>query len=138
MPPRNIIITSLDHGRLMAILSSPPIHEEPDKERVAELRGELERAVIVEPGEVPPDVITMNSKVRVRDMNSGDVKEYTLVYPHLADITKNLISVLAPVGTALLGYRTGDVIEWQVPAGTRVLKVESVLYQPEAAGDVNL
>ena len=138
MPGRDIVITSLDKNRLTAILNSPSIQEGPDRERLSELRAELERAVVVEPGEVPADVITMNSKVKVLDMASGDVKEYTLVYPHMADITKNMISILAPVGTALLGYRAGDVIEWRVPSGTRVLKVESVLYQPEAAGDFHL
>jgi regulator of nucleoside diphosphate kinase len=138
MPGRDIVITSADHTRLLTILNSPSYQAGLDKEHLLELRAELEKAVIVEPGQVPADVITMNSKVKVRDMSSGNVNEYTLVYPHMADITKNLISILAPIGTALLGYRTGDVIEWTVPAGKRVLKVESVLYQPEAAGDFNL
>jgi regulator of nucleoside diphosphate kinase len=138
MPKREIIITSVDHTRLMAILNLPSIQEGKDKRRLAELRAELERAVIVEPGQVPPDVITMNSRVRIRDMKSGKVNEYTLVYPHGADVTQNMISILAPVGTALLGYRTGDIIKWKVPGGTRILKVESVVYQPESAGDVNL
>jgi regulator of nucleoside diphosphate kinase len=80
----------------------------------------------------------MNSKVRVRDMQSGEVKDYTLVFPHQADVTEDRISVLAPIGTALLGYKAGDVIELSVPDGTRVLKVESVLYQPEASGDFHL
>ena len=138
MPEREIVITNLDKARLMNILNSPTIQEGPDRERLAELRAELERAVIVEPGDVPADVVTMNSKVKVRDMASGELNEYILVYPHQADITKKMISILAPVGTALLGYRAGDVIEWKVPAGTRVLKVVSVLYQPESAGDFNL
>lgn len=135
MPGRDIIITSLDQERLTAILNSPSIQDGLDRERLSELRAELEKAVIVEPGDVPADVITMNSRVRVRDMASGEAHEYTIVYPHLADITKNMISILAPVGTALLGYRAGDVVEWNVPSGKRTLKVESVLYQPESAGD---
>ena len=137
MAKREIVITSLDEKRLTAVLNSPAIQRGPDRERLAELRAELERAVIVEPGEVPADVITMNSKVRVRDRATQEVHEYTLVYPHEADITEGRISVLAPIGTALLGYRAGDVIEWQVPSGTRILEVESVLYQPESAGDLN-
>ena len=136
MPGREIVITSLDLERLTAILNSPVAQEGLDREHLTELRAELEKAVVVEPGDVPADVITMNSKVRVRDMASGELHEYTLVYPHLADITKNMISILAPVGTALLGYREGDVVEWRVPSGTRVLKVESVLYQPESAGNL--
>ena len=135
LPKREIVITSLDLSRLMAVLSSPAVLSGPDKERIAELRAELERAVVVEPVEVPGDVVTMNSLVRVTDIVTGEAFEYSLVYPHQADITKNRISILAPIGTALLGYRAGDVIEWQVPSGTRVLKLESVLYQPESAGD---
>ncbi|HDT13891.1 MAG TPA: nucleoside diphosphate kinase regulator [Candidatus Aminicenantes bacterium] len=137
MAKREIVITSLDEKRLTAVLNSPAIQRGPDRERLAELRAELERAAIVEPGEVPADVITMNSQVRVRDKATGETHDYTLVYPHEADITRGRISVLAPIGTALLGYRAGDVIEWQVPSGTRILEVESVLYQPESAGDLN-
>jgi len=135
MPGREIIITSPDRERLMAILNSPAEQRGPDRERLSELRAELERATVVEPGEVPADVITMNSRFQVRDMTSGEVHEYALVYPHQADITQGLISILAPIGTALLGYRAGDTIEWKVPSGTRVLKVESVLFQPESAGE---
>lgn len=138
MPARDIVITSLDKTRLMNILNSPAVQAGPDRERLAELRAELERAVIVEPGEVPADVVTMNSKVKVSDAATGEAREYTLVYPHQADVTRNMISILAPIGTALLGYRAGDVIEWKVPSGTRVLKIEAVLYQPESAGDLHL
>lgn len=134
MPGREIIITSLDRERLMAILNSPAEQRGPDREHLSELRTELERATVVEPGEVPADVITMNSRFQVRDLASGELHEYALVYPHQADITSGLISILAPIGTALLGYRSGDTVEWKVPSGTRVLKVESILYQPESSG----
>ena len=76
----------------------------------------------------------MNSVVRLRDLDSGETEEYELVYPADADMAHNRISVLAPIGTAILGYRLGDVIEWPVPAGLRRLRVEEVLYQPERAG----
>lgn len=137
MPRREIVITSLDRERLMAILNSPGEQQGPDREHLTELRAELERAAVVEPGDVPADVITMNSRFRVRDLASGEVHEYSLVYPHVADITRGLISILAPIGTALLGYRTGDTVEWRVPSGTRVLKIEAILYQPESSGDLN-
>ncbi len=135
MPEREIVITSLDQERLTAILNSPVIQNGPDKERLAELRAELERASVVAPGDIPPDVVTMNSRFMVRDLAAEAVHEYTLVYPHEADITKGKISILAPIGMALLGYRKGDVVAWKVPSGTRTLKVESILYQPESAGD---
>jgi regulator of nucleoside diphosphate kinase len=75
----------------------------------------------------------MNSEVRLKDLDSGDVTVYRLVFPSQTR-TENSISVLAPVGTAMLGYRVGDVIEWRVPKGVRRLKVLEVIYQPEAAG----
>ena len=75
---------------------------------------------------MPEDVVTMNSTVRVRDLETGEVDTYTLVYPHEADIEENKLSVLAPVGTALLGYRAGDVVEWPVPAGITRFRVEEV------------
>jgi regulator of nucleoside diphosphate kinase len=137
MPGREIVITSLDQERLTAILNSPVIQNGPDKDRLSDLRAEIERAAVVEPGDVPPDVVTMNSRLVVRDLAADSVHEYTLVYPHEADITQNKISILAPIGMALLGYRKGDVVEWKVPSGTRTLKVEAILYQPESAGDFN-
>lgn len=134
----DIVITEFDRTRLKAILESSAFQSGRDREHLVDLAKELEKAVVIKPDQVPADVITMNSKVRVRDMQSGELKDYTLVFPHQADITQDKISVLAPIGTALLGYRTGAVIELAVPGGTRVLKVESVLYQPEASGDFHL
>jgi regulator of nucleoside diphosphate kinase len=134
----DIYITEFDRTRLKAILESPAFQTGRDREHLADLAQELEKAHIVKPEEVPADVVTMNSKVRVRDMQSGEMKDYTLVFPHQADISQDKISVLAPIGTALLGYRAGDTVELAVPDGTRVLKVESVLYQPEASGDFHL
>ena len=60
---------------------------------------------------------------------------YSLVFPHSANINQNRISILAPIGTALIGYKIGDIIEWKVPGGLRKLKVEEILYQPEASGN---
>jgi regulator of nucleoside diphosphate kinase len=76
----------------------------------------------------------MHSTVRVRDVNSGSSMVYTLVFPVDADVAQQRISVLAPIGTALLGFRSGDVFEWKTPGGTRRLQIEEVLFQPEAAG----
>ena len=81
------------------------------------------------------DVVTMNSEVLVRDLDSKKEMTVTLVFPSEADLEQGKISILAPVGTALLGYRVGDTIEWKVPGRVRRLRVEKVLYQPEAAGD---
>ena len=84
-------------------------------------------------GEVPPDVVTMHSVVRVRDLDTNVRAVYRLVFPVDADIERRRISVLAPVGTALIGYRAGDRIDWATPGGTRRLEIESVVSQPQAA-----
>jgi len=102
------------------------------------LEKELYRATLVEPQNIPRDVITMNSKVSVTDIDSGEKTTYTLVFPSAANISENKLSILAPLGMALLGYRAGDIIEWRMPSGVRKLRVEGILYQPEAAGDYHL
>ena len=87
---------------------------------------------------MPADVITMNSTARFRDEASGDEREMTLVYPSGADGINNKVSILAPFGSALLGLRVGDTIEWPVPSGRTIrLRVLSIRYQPEAAGDLH-
>ena len=102
------------------------------------LEVELERAEVVDPKDIPKDVVTMRSTVRLKDLDSGKEMVYSLVFPKEADVNKGRRSVLAPVGTAIIGYRVGDVIEGEVPSGLRRLKVEEVLYQPEASGDYHL
>lgn len=92
----------------------------------------IQRASVVPAAEIPPVVITMNSRARLLDLDRGMTLEYTLVYPQDANFADGKISVLAPIGAAMLGSRVGDVIEWTVPGGPRRLR--AVLYQPEAAG----
>ena len=104
-------------------------------EHLAGLAAELERGQVVPTDELPPDVITMNSRVRLIDLDTGEETVYTLVLPEDADIDQNRISVLAPIGTGMLGYRAGDVFEWKVPGGKRRLKVAGVLHQPKAADE---
>lgn len=80
----------------------------------------------------------MHSQVRIRDLGTDETETFTLVYPDEADIEQGKVSVLAPIGTALLGTHVGQVIEFGVPAGIRQLEVVQILYQPEAAGDLHL
>ena len=96
------------------------------------------RGTVVTPDSVPKGVVTIHSLVRVRDPRSDESETYTLVYPDEADINEGKLSVLAPLGTALLGARVGKVVQFDAPAGPRRLKVEKILYQPEAAGDFHL
>jgi len=127
-----IILTSLDLDRLEAILDALPAETSPGK---TELRAELDRAEVVEPEDVPPDVVTMNSKVRFV-LESGEEFCLTLVYPQDIDGSADRISILAPVGSALLGLSAGEQIEWPRPGGG-VMKVRlvEVIYQPERAGE---
>ena len=99
------------------------------------LTQELRRAVIVDPKDVFSDVITMNSRAEMRDLESGETVAFTLVFPSEANIDEEKISVLAPIGAGMLGYRVDGEFEWNVPGGLRRMKVTKVEYQPEAAGD---
>jgi regulator of nucleoside diphosphate kinase len=128
-----IYITEADYEKLDRLIEGRRFTVGRDREYIEVLERELDRADIVEAEAIPRDVVTMNSEVRLKDLNSGDIKVYRLVFPSQAR-TENSISVLAPIGTAMLGYRVGDTIEWRVPKGIRRLKVLDILYQPEAAG----
>ena len=134
MKAKNILITQTDYERLQHLVESSRRFRQGDAKHLDDLEQELERALIVKAGEVPSDVVTMNSRVRVKDLNSGRELTYQIVFPREADIAKNRISVLAPIGTGLLGYRAGMTVEWQVPSGMRRLRILEVEYQPEAAG----
>ena len=130
-----IDITDLDARRLRALLSVYDGGPGPGRREVNQLRGELERARVVPSREISGRVVTMNSEVLLRDLDSRQEFTCRLSYPDESDADGGRISVLAPVGTAILGYREGTVVEWSVPAGTRRLRIEKILYQPEAAGD---
>src|SRR5690242_18042948 len=134
MNMRTIQITERDMGTLRELLAAGSIAQSRDQSHLEMLRRELDHADVVHPNDIPPDVITMHSHVAIRDLNTGKQAAYELVLPAEADIDQNRISVLAPIGTALLGYRKRDIVEWPVPGGVRRLKVEDVLFQPEAAG----
>jgi regulator of nucleoside diphosphate kinase len=131
MTRRQIIITTEDHKQLQSLLASNIVRWVNGSDRLDELQAELRRARIVPQDDVPSDVVTMNSTVSLRDLGTDEVETYTLVYPDRADIANQKLSVLAPIGTGILGYRVGDEFRWRVPEGWRRLKVEEVIYQPE-------
>ena len=133
----NAVITETDFDRLSHLLDSPR-HRATQPALLRSLRDELDRGRVVSAGDVPKGVVTMHSVVRVRDLAGGESDTYTLVYPEEAAIGEGKLSVLAPMGRALLGARAGRVIEFEAPGGPRRLKVVKVLYQPEAAGDFHL
>ena len=130
-----IYVTSQDKQRLEDLLMEVEASDPRKHGDLKALTEELHRAIIVDPKDVPSDVITMNSRAEMRDLESGETVAFTLVFPSEANIDEEKISVLAPIGAGMLGYRVGDEFEWNVPGGLRRMKVIKVHYQPEAAGD---
>lgn len=137
MAKRKIIITEADRKRLEELLDSA-ISQVSESDHLDDLKKELEQARTVAPEKVPDDVVTMNSTVTLRDLDTQETETYTLVYPNRADIANERLSILAPIGTAILGHRVGDELRWPVPEGVRRLKVEQVIYQPEREGAFHL
>ena len=138
MIKQGIFITENDRMRLESLLAGEVAEAIGPKPYLRALREEIERARVVSAAEVPADVVTMNSSFRLRDLDTDEIETFTLVYPRSADIWSNKLSILAPIGTAVLGYRVGDIVSWPVPEGTRRLVVEEVLFQPERDGALNL
>lgn len=138
MSRRRIMLTVDDFTRLDSLLASNLAYVAGDSKRLEELRGELDRAQVVLRDEAPDDLVTMDSTVAVRDLKTDEVETYTLVYPAKADIENHKLSVLAPIGTAILGYRVGDEFDWRVPDGLRRLRIERLVFQPERDGIVHL
>jgi regulator of nucleoside diphosphate kinase len=129
-----IHLTSQDVDRLERLVASVR-----KTENILALEEQLEHAVVVPPREIPNEVATMNSRVRFRDEDTGEEDAATIVYPSDAEPSLGRVSVLAPVGSALLGLTVGDLVDWPVPRGrSRRLRIISIDYQPEAAGDLSL
>lgn len=137
--PRNpLIMTNADIDRLEKVLRGVEGPQNSLFPYAEALRSEMNRAQVVPQHEVPTDVVTMNSRVKVRDLKTRKLETHLLAYPCDAGFFDDGLSVLAPIGTALLGTRVGDVVSWPVPGGTRTLRIEEVLFQPEAAGKYEL
>ncbi|OKL41666.1 nucleoside diphosphate kinase regulator [Pontibacter flavimaris] len=132
-----IYLTELDYKRLVDLIQAHRQGNAPAA-NIGKLGEELKRAKRVPSEEIPANVITMNSRVLLKDLQGGRELEITLVYPKDADINTRKISIFAPVGTAILGCKEGDVVEWPVPSGTINYKIEKVTFQPESTGNFNL
>jgi regulator of nucleoside diphosphate kinase len=125
-----IYLTQNDMERLLNLV------EAQSGNRFEKLEGELVRATVVPREKIPKDVVTMNSRVIFENEGTGERREVTLVYPGSADIDAGRISVLVPVGTALLGLRVGQTIDWELPGGKKQrYRIVEVPFQPEAAGE---
>lgn len=122
MMPKKIYITEKDIDHLNSILMNIK-----DSPAVRKLQDELDRATILNPEEIPPDVVTMNSRVQFKTLETDSTSEITIVYPSDADSSQARVSILAPVGAALIGLRVGDKIEWVLPTGlVRTFQILSV------------
>ena len=131
-------ITRTDHQRLEQLLASAFAQAIECRAHLDALRSEMRHAEIIASEDIPDDVITMNSTVRFYDIDYDVTDTYTLVFPQEADILENKVSVLAPLGTAILGYRVGDVVKWQNSSGARKLRLMELVYQPEREGAMHL
>lgn len=133
---KELIISRIDRERLNRLIQDAQYSGGSQDPSYRALRQEIERARVVEPQALPANVLSMRTRAVIA--LDGEEKEAQLVYPDEADWTRGLLSVLSPVGTALIGYREGDKIQWDVAGGRTSIEIRRILYQPEAAGDYHL
>jgi regulator of nucleoside diphosphate kinase len=132
-----MIISQLDYSRLKKSVRSAKAHRIPAAGMERLLQSG--KASIVDSSQIPPDVVTMNSVLRIRYLIDQKTIDIRIVYPDQADITQNRISILAPMATSLLGRRKDEVLSLQLPQGaTALVQIDRILYQPEAAGNFSL
>jgi regulator of nucleoside diphosphate kinase len=130
----SIFITTKDAVKLRKLIRKAYHSDYRGSDYLKKLAEEIEKASVVQPDQIPSDVITLNSTARLVDQETNEEMIYTLVFPEDAEVTQGKISILAPIGTAMLGYKAGDTFEWDTPGGKRIIRVKEILYQPEAAG----
>ncbi len=134
----SLIMSRLDYQRIQDCINKARSSSKTGMVDVQKLAGELKSATIVEPKDMPADVVTMNSEVKISFLNNNNSVKFKIVYPEEANMRENRISIFSPIATALLGYRTGMEVEWMVPAGLTKIRIDEIIYQPEAAGDYSL
>ncbi len=133
-----LIMNRLDYSKILKCIDDAKNLKTINAEEAEKLLRELNSATIVEPDEVPVNVVTMNSIVKISFVNTNKQVQFRIVYPDEANVRENKISIFSPVATALIGYKVNDEIEWIVPSGMTKIRIEEIIYQPEAAGDFNL
>lgn len=130
-----LILNRVDYTRIYKSIDIARRQNKIGINEAENLINELHSAEVVEPQDVPGDVVTMNSVVRISFLNTSKSVQFRIVYPDLANIKENKISIFSPVATALIGYKVTDEIEWLVPSGPTKIRIDEIIYQPEAAGD---
>lgn len=138
MQNRTVTISTRDHGRLQELLLVAKQFASPQPAFLRDLEGELQRASVVPPEQVPPYVVTMNTRVKLIDTDTGKEKSYTLVFPSDADLEEGKLSILSDLGVAILGYSVGDTIEWEFPEGLKRIRIAMIDFQPEATKQYEL
>lgn len=133
-----LIINKLDYARIKKCISDAKQFKSINSVEAEKLMTELNSAKIVEPEAVPSNVVTMNSIVKLSFLNNNKQIQFQIVYPDQANVKENKISIFSPIATALIGYKVDDEIEWIVPAGLTKIRIDKIVYQPEAAGDFTL
>ncbi|MBA7549616.1 Regulator of nucleoside diphosphate kinase [subsurface metagenome] len=133
-----ININRLDFARIKKCISDAKQFNSISNAEAENLLKELDSAKIVEPEAIPPNVVTMNSIVKLSFLNNNKQVQFQIVYPDQANLKENKISIFSAIATALIGYKVTDEIEWIVPAGLTKIRIDEIIYQPEAAGDYNL
>ncbi|MCA1758178.1 MAG: nucleoside diphosphate kinase regulator [Bacteroidales bacterium] len=134
----NIIINRLDYARIKKCINDAKQFKSISNAEAEKLMKELDSAKIVTPENIPSNVVTMNSIVKVSFLNNNKQVQFQIVYPDLANFKENKISIFSPIATALIGYKVADEIEWIVPAGITNIRIDEIIYQPEASGDYSL
>ena len=133
-----LIINRLDYARIKKSISDAKQFKSITNAEAEKLLQELDAAKIVEPEAIPSNIVTMNSIVKLSFLNNDKTIQFQIVYPEQANIKENKISIFSPIATALIGYKVNDEVEWIVPAGLTRIRIDEIIYQPEAAGDFNL
>ncbi len=133
-----LILNKLDYLRIQKCIQEASQLKSINATEAESLMRELNSAQIVDPEKIPSNVVTMNSIVKISFLNSNKQIQFQIVYPKEADFKANKISIFSPVATALIGYQVGDEVEWIVPGGMTKIRIDEILYQPEASGDYTL
>lgn len=120
-----LYISRFDYTKLRLLLATA-LYSRAGNLALRNLRDELDRAVVIDPAAFPADVVTMDSAVEFEDLETGEIAEYTITFPERADVDAGRMSILAPIGTALIGCRVGNIVKWSTPGGIRELKIRRV------------
>lgn len=135
---KQLLINRLDYARIKRSIVEAQEVRSISKAEAEKLMQELDAAEIVKPELIPANVVTMNSIVKVSFLNNNKQVQFQIVYPGHASLKEHKISIFSPIATALIGYKEGDEVEWIVPAGLTKIRIDEIVYQPEATGDYSL